>query len=77
MLEQGELVRVTVDGRDAGSCHITAKRPAVPVNLSVVGSVLTIRLDPGVNGPIMDRLRLVEPVVLVRRPARGDDSVDP
>jgi len=27
--------------------------------------VLTIRLDPGANGPVMDRLRLVEPMLLV------------
>ena len=56
----------TVDGREVGRFRITATQPTASVNLPVAGSTLTVRLDPGANGPILDRLRLVEPVVLVR-----------
>ncbi len=58
-------VTVAVDGQDIGSYHISASQPTASINLLSAGSVLTIRLDPGVNGPVMDRLRLVEPMLLV------------
>ena len=58
-------VTVAVDGQDIGSYHISAAQPKTAINLSSVGSVLTIRLDPGLSGPVMDRLRLIEPMLLV------------
>ena len=59
------IVTVAVDGQDIGSYHISAAQPTASINLLSAGSVLTIRLDPGINGPVMDRLRLVEPMLLV------------
>ena len=67
-------VTVGLDGRDVGSYHITAAQPTTSINLSSAGSVLTIRLDPGVNGPVMDRLRLVEPMLLVH-PAEAEQPM--
>jgi hypothetical protein len=58
--------------------HLTAGRPTARINLSLgdTQTVLTVRLDPAGNGPILDRLRLTEAVLLVEapdpRPGSGD-----
>ena len=38
---------------------------AVPVRLKVTGGFITVTLEPGVNGPILDRLRLQDATLLV------------
>ncbi len=48
--------------------EVSGRQPIVRINIPVAGRGLTIRLDPGVNGPILDRLLLRDAVILVRRP---------
>ena len=45
--------------------HLHRQQPHAEVNVSLSGRSLEIELEPGVNGPIMDRLRLIEAYVLV------------
>ena len=59
------VVIIAVDGQTVASHPLNAARPAVPINLPVTGATLTISLDAGANGPVMDRLRLIEPVLLI------------
>lgn len=46
--------------------HISAEQPKVRVNVALADDVLRVELVPGANGPILDRLRLREAVLLVR-----------
>ena len=45
--------------------HLYGQQPRVRVNVALDARSLEIELEPGVNGPIMDRLRLVQAYVLV------------
>lgn len=54
--------------------RIHAGQRRVEVNVPVAASSLTIELDPGVNGPILDRLRLRDAVLLIRLPHRSGAS---
>ena len=69
-------VDVEVDDQSIGQYHFTADQAEVPLNIAVAGASVTFRLDPGANGPVMDRLRLVEPVVLIEKHA-SDDATRP
>ena len=60
------VVTISVDGRPQGSWHLHANDPAAPINVPVSGDVMTIELDPGVNGPVMDRLWLRHAMVLAQ-----------
>lgn len=62
-------VRISVDGREVGVFHLTAEARSADIRLPLGGSRLLVELDPGVNGPVMDRLRLRDAAVLVRRDA--------
>lgn len=64
-----ELV-VRVDGEEAGRWPVDADRMRTPVNVAIEQGAmqLTLELDPGVNGPIMDRLRLDDATLLRDRP---------
>ncbi len=59
---------------EAGRGHVTADRPVTEINVPVSGPSLVIRLEPGVNGPILDRLLLKRAVVLLRKPPTGQTS---
>ncbi len=62
-----QVVVSTHDGEQA-RYHITGEKPVVQINTPVSGTVLSVRLDPGVNGPILDRLELKDAVILIRLP---------
>jgi len=51
--------------------RVTGLQPLIRINTPAAGRSLTIRLDPGVNGPILDRLLLRDAVILVRTPGSG------
>lgn len=55
--------------------RINDATPRADINAPVTSRELTIELDPGVNGPILDRLRLRDAVLLIQRPAR--DAAEP
>ena len=56
--------------------RVTGHKRIVRINIPVAGPGLTIRLDPGMNGPILDRLLLRDAVILVRLPG-AEPSGDP
>jgi hypothetical protein len=56
---------IEVDGTRVGRYHLSAAAPRVPISLPLTGASLVIRLEAGTNGPVMDRLRLIEPLVLI------------
>jgi len=64
-----ELV-VRVDGEEAGRWPVDGDHRRTPVNVSFGqgATELTLELDPAVNGPIMDRLRLDDATLLRDRP---------
>lgn len=63
---------VIVNRHDAGGhrFRISSDEPAMRMNLPIQGDALDIELDAGVNGPLLDRLRLVRGVLLRRVPVR-------
>lgn len=63
-----------VDKQAAEQVHVTADQPTAPINLPLDGRVLSIHLEPGLNGPILDRVILKDPVVLIQQPTTGADS---
>jgi hypothetical protein len=65
-------VVVSVQGEEAGRCHVSGDGPVARLNTPVSGPTMTLRLEPGVNGPILDRLLLRDAVVLIRIP--GSES---
>jgi len=54
--------------------HINGDQPRVRLNSPITGRVMNIRLDPGVNGPILDRLRLRDAVILQKHSPVGRTS---
>jgi hypothetical protein len=59
---------VHLKAADALGRHaIHADQPRIHINVPISGRTLTITLDPGANGPVMDRLRLREAVVFVEQ----------
>lgn len=50
-----------------GRHAISSAQPRALINVAISGKTLTITLDAGANGPVMDRLRLREAVVFVER----------
>ncbi len=67
-------VIVRINGREQSRLHLHAQQPSASFNVPLEAGELTIELDPAANGPVMDRLRLADAVVLVRRgsPAEPD-----
>jgi hypothetical protein len=45
--------------------RLWSQQTSVPLNVPLRGKVLTLELDPGVNGPVMDRVTLEAAAVLV------------
>ncbi|MEX0886149.1 MAG: hypothetical protein WD009_06885 [Phycisphaeraceae bacterium] len=52
------------DGEEA-RWRFSGEQSSVRINAELAGEVLEIELDPGVNGPILDRLRLRQAEVLI------------
>ncbi len=59
-------VEISVDGQTIWKQHFHDAVKAIRINEPVEGNVLTIKIHPGRNGPVLDRLRLNHPVVLVQ-----------
>lgn len=59
-------VVVLTELTEVGRWHINGTEPQTRINTTVKGPELTIRLDAGVNGPILDRLRMSDAVVLIQ-----------
>ncbi len=64
-------VVVSSDATETGRGHVTGTQPVTRINTPVSGRELMIRLEPGVNGPILDRLLLRDAVILLRMPPTG------
>lgn len=70
MTDWADFQVVVLSGEEeVGRVHLTASNPEEAINAPVSGRKLTIRLESGVNGPILDRLLLRDVSVLVRTPA--------
>ncbi len=54
--------------------RINARQHEARINVAVEGEVLRVELDPALNGPVLDRLRLSEAMVLTRSPSPGASS---
>jgi len=59
------VVKVAIDQIPTASYHVHAGQPEVKMNFQVTGRTLTIELDSGRNGPVMDRLRITQAIVLL------------
>src|SRR5690606_7073652 len=59
-------VTVTAQGSAPQQIHLTAAQPKATINLPIDGAGLIIQLDAGAHGPMLDRVRLVDAMVLVR-----------
>lgn len=64
---------IRVDDRVLLRRRITGQDPRVSIRVPVHGRKLTIELDPGANGPVMDRLLLRDAILFVQR---GDEHQD-
>lgn len=54
-----------LDDRVVAEQRLWSQQPSVEVNVPLRGRVLTLELDPGVNGPVMDRVVVEGAVVLI------------
>jgi hypothetical protein len=59
---------VSSGSSEVGRGHVTGTQPVARLNAPLSGRELIIRLEPGVNGPILDRLILRDAVILVQTP---------
>lgn len=59
---------VRVDERTLGQFPLDGRRAEADINVPVQGLDLVLELREGARGPIMDRLRLADAVILVRHP---------
>ena len=68
-------VRVTVDGERVATGRLRGGGSgALELNAKLEGARLRLILEPGVNGPVMDRVRLRDAIVLVEpAPANRDE----
>ena len=69
-------VVVSSGDTQADRFSVSGAEPVARINTLISGLKLTIRLDPRVNGPILDRLLLRDAVILVSRPG-PEPSGDP
>ena len=67
LLEWADFDLIVRSGDEQQRWHLYGQQPRVEVNLPLGQRTLEIELEPGVNGPIMDRVRLIEAYVLVVR----------
>jgi hypothetical protein len=60
---------IFIDGKSVVQQQFNTKTPHQRINLPIPSgsTTLTLEILPGVNGPVMDRLRLAEPVLLIER----------
>jgi len=56
---------VRVDGKEVGRWRLRGGEPSASINILISGTTLALELDPGANGPVLDRVRLIGPAVLV------------
>ena len=58
--------------------HLHADQPAASINLPLPAgqTTLTLRVDPAANGPVLDRLRLRDAVLLIDAPTPRPGSTD-
>ena len=56
------------DGEAVEHHRINAERRRATLNIAVARRVISLYLDPATNGPVMDRLRLVDTMVLLHDP---------
>jgi len=61
------IVNVRAGGENAARHAISLSQPKALINAEVAGQSLSITLDPAVNGPVMDRLRLRDAVVFIEK----------
>ena len=66
------LLTVQVDGRKSEPIRLTAASHRALINVPAQGRYLKLKLDPGTNGPVMDRLLLRDAVLLVDRAVESD-----
>ncbi len=59
------IVKVAVDGKTEARVHLHAGAPRAALTGAAEGKILTIELEPGTYGPVMDRVLLRQAVVLV------------
>lgn len=58
---------IAYDGdKPAGRWRINGKNPAAEINVPLTSKSLRLDIEPGANGPTLDRVRLLNPVVLVQ-----------
>ncbi len=69
-------VVVTSEEAEPQRFRVTGLNPMIRINMPAAAPALKLRLDPGVNGPILDRLLLRDAVILIRTPGSGpsDDN---
>ena len=69
-------VIVSSEDHEPQRFRISGQQPMIRINTPATEPALNIRLDPGVNGPILDRLLLRDAVILVRTPGSepSDDN---
>ncbi len=60
------VVILRVDSKERVRRRLNAAEPEQAINIPLAGLEMSIEVDPSVNGPIMDRLLLEQPVVLIR-----------
>lgn len=58
-------VTARVDGKPVGTWHFNASNPQATMNFALDGKEMTFELTSGLNGPVLDRLRLRDAVLLV------------
>jgi hypothetical protein len=63
------FVNVSTAGGAAHQVHLHAASPRGTINVPVSGTTLTIEIDAGAHGPLLDRVRLTDAIVLVRQAA--------
>lgn len=65
-------------GGDAGEkrYRLHGSQPSVEINVPIHDATLRLEVDPGVNGPILDRLRLRDPLLLIHEPTDPSPASD-
>ena len=63
-----ELI-VYEDDKRIGGCKLSPDDPTHRINVPLTSGELRIELNEGVNGPVLDRVRLTDAEILIRTPA--------
>ena len=59
------VVSIELDGREIFSQRLHENRRTAPFSVTAQGRELTVRVDPGEYGPILDRVSLKRAIVLL------------